>query len=336
MRSFLSMKQFYKLIYIGFFFQYTPNAEPIDTLFAYRNELASLTQPCSFKGIVNKRIGEVDCAHLFELLRAAKNWDKKQWIEEEYKIVKKVLALGAKSAYLHKIPGTIINSDPLVSCYAIILSYGDKFGTWLPLEAFSYLLDFTPYSLLEKHGESIRHFLPASPVPDEQKERLVALTKPPAGIRDTLIKSSMLPRPYKARLGDTIAQKSIIDDFAKADFIQAWNLTKELSICGSKECLKTLAAAFGDTNYFVKNETGKIVRTIRPAIVNAFQKYYPSDTLFNQMYDKLTGRVLHFNDDLTDTMVVYPYVRAVAQFLEKEYDVTFDEASMKKPVFSRE
>lgn len=330
------MYQILKAILLGFLFQCTSNAEPIDTLFAYRNELAFLTQPCSFKGIVNKRIGEVDCAHLFELLRTAKNWDKNQWIKEEYNIVNYVLALGAKKAYLHTIPGTLLNSDPLVSCYASILSYGEKLGTLFPLEAFRYLLDSTPFSMLEKHGESIRHFLPASPVPDKQKERLVALTNPPAEVRDSLIKSSILPRAYKARLGDTIAQKSILEDFAKANFDQAWDLTKELSICGSKECLKTLTSAFGDTSYFLKNESGRIVRTIRPAIVSAFQKYYPSDTLFNQMYDKLTGRVLHFNGDLTDTMVVYPYVRAVAQFLKKEYGVTFDEASMKKPVFSRE
>lgn len=336
MRSYLPMYQFLKVILLGFLFQFTSNAEPIDTLFAYRNELAALTQPCSFKGIVNKSIGEVDCSHHFELLRTAKNWDKKQWKESEYKIIRNVLALGVKSAYLPKIPGTLLNNDPLVSCYVSMLAYGDKFGTWLPLEAFSYLLDFTPYGMLEKHGESIRYFLPAAPESDKQKERLIALTNPPAEVRDTLIKSTRLSRAYKARLGDTIAQKSILEDFAKADFYQAWDLTKELSICGTKECLKTLASAFGDTSYFIKNESGRIVRTIRPAIVNAFQKYYPSDTLFNQMYDKLTGRVLHFNGDLTDTMVVYPYVRAVAQFLKKEYGVTFDEASMKKPVFSRE
>lgn len=82
MRSYLSINKILKFIFSVLLFICTTNAEPIDTLLAYRNELASLTQPCSFKWIVNKRIGEVDCAHLFELLQEGK------WCSSEFHLLK--------------------------------------------------------------------------------------------------------------------------------------------------------------------------------------------------------------------------------------------------------
>ncbi len=168
----------------------------------------------------------------------------------------------------------------------------------------------TSYPHLKKYEEEIRKYKNNKNINSKEYIDLLVLTTTDKYIADSLLLNKDIPLHYRARLGDTIAEDSLINIFSEENvFRSKVILIDQLIFVGSKKCLKSLIENFNEPVYgYCFNR--KVENTIKAPILNGFYKLFPDIPIICEEYSKFKK----FQSNPADTIIVKDYIHNFLQW----------------------
>lgn len=254
--------------------------DAIDYLYENRLYIATLLKPITFKaGPKNIEMMTFPKKILIKYIEEDKtNWEKNR---EDILDAFSNLCIGTS---LKDTSVSFSHDTVLIHGMVKVLDCGEQKFERRALRA---LTRYSPYKYLKLYSKEIIKRVRASSNTSKDKKELIILSDPPENIRMEMIKDSTINLPFKARLGDNMAEDSLIQILKEAkNFLDASKAINNLFICGTKKSLSSIFNEFNSPIYS-KNRMGCINNSLRKVIIEGLQRYYPDEKLLNDRYNSL-------------------------------------------------
>ena len=144
---------------------------------------------------------------------------------------------------------------------------------------------------------------------------LLCLLNLDAEEKDSLLKSKDLPRWARARLGDTIAENSLINKYIN-DKMREGDI-REFGLAGTSKCIRTLLKTFNDTIYRQDSPGNK--KSMTCSIIPVFGRLNPDNELLTNGFVKIM-RFL----SLSTPKEQVDYLYKVIDWMKQTYGITPD------------
>lgn len=267
----------------------TVKGDFIRTLYINRDIAVAFYSACEPKNIQNKLIipcGGEKTKKYFNSIISNKNLNLTDWYENNKNVHSFFDELYRTNYRTTKAGYALVTNDTLISLAVSLL--GDT--TQIALDAIktgSFLLStLTAYPDVMKHSQEIRKMRNSVNSSTKEYQEILVMTNNNKREADSLLRTENLPLQYRAHLGDTVAEDSLINLFKnEKSFKRKFDLVYQLIFTGSEKSLKTLILKFNEPIYDYCSD-GRIINTIKIPILAGFYRLYPGKPIFCGEYSK--------------------------------------------------
>lgn len=297
------------IVLSSFFSVYAGLGNCIDILYCHKNYLSDLhirCEPVDFKGlgkIVVPCGGKENSSFFQDLIQ--KDMPLSEWHKNKLKIVDFFIGFYSKSYRVDSIKYSLVNNDSLVSIMISCLSDTTDVSNLIIEQGLNLLLYKTARPQIVKHGIIIRKIRNQNLLKYNKYIDLFILSNSDKFEADSLLKSdTALAIYHKARLGDTVAENQLIDNFNHEKNYQVKKaLIEQLFFVGTSRCLQCLIRHFNEPIYNICPD-GTIGETLWNPILSGFHQLFPNDKLFSDEYERFLPISLAENNITSDELTM--------------------------------
>jgi hypothetical protein len=199
---------------------------------------------------------------------------------------------------------TLVTDPFLIKLAIALLGDTTNMSGYALSVASSLLQSCTPYPVLVKYGSEIRKAMNHENCNKKEYIELLILTNTDKTEADSLLKNKGLPLHYKARLGDKLAEDSLIKVFRNETvFEKRIDEIQQLIFVGSINCQKALISVFNAPVYGYCYKS-KVINTTKAPILDGFYRLYPEVAFISNGFSKF----IRFERSFSDTSASREYI----------------------------
>lgn len=292
----------------------------IRTLFVNRDSVIAIYSKCksiTYRGVLTVPCGGTTTAEYFDSLISKKDIAIDSWYKRSEQIVTFFSNFYSTSYRSSGSGYALVTSDFLVQLAISMLSDTTVISSYA-IQTGTRLLKFsTSYPVLLKHNKELQLCKNKVNSSTEEFLEILILSTNNKAYSDSLLRLKVMPLHYRAKLGDAIAEDSLIRQFVTDTiFSHKINLVFNLGFVGSLKCQKALITQFNAPVYGYCRNKHSII-TIKPGIIECFYHLYPDIPVISNDYTKY----ITFQKSPTDTVASREYIQRFLKWAEDSLKV---------------